>query len=133
VTSATVATPVQPASAANAVLTGSAVFRCFMAALGQWSFFYFVAFYGPLSLPGNFAAWNKGRVRVSVRSYAPGDTAGNLAFGVHALLARYVPFGGAAIPQLRNYAPNFYRRNAFVPTVVIGFFLSLLRKPVAGR
>lgn len=116
-TTATVANPARPASVANAVLTGSAVFWWFMAALGQWMFFYYiVAFYGPSSLAGNFSAWNKGRAGMFFRGYVPGDTAGNLAFGVHALLAGYVAFGGAIqlIPQIRTYAPYFHRWNGRV-------------------
>jgi hypothetical protein len=41
-----------------------------------------------------------------VRAYTPGDTAGNLAFAAHALLAGIIAFGGAVqlIPQIRTRA-----------------------------
>ena len=136
-TPAIVATPVRPASAANAVLPGSAVFWWFIAALRQWTFFYdSVAFYGSSPLAGNFTPRNKGRAGMFFRGYVPSDTAGNLAFGVHALLARYVAFGVPIqlISKMRKYAPNFHRRWALhTDMVVFGFILSLLHKPVAGR
>jgi hypothetical protein len=52
----------------------------------------------------------------------PGDRAGNLAFGAHALLVAYVTLGGALqlIPQLRSVVPRFHRWNgrAFMVTAI---------------
>ncbi len=105
---------VKPPARAGAILAGSAAVWWFAAFLGQWAFFsYIVAFYGPATLAGNFAAWNKGKAGMFFRGYVPGDRAGNLAFGLHALLAAYVAFGGALqlVPQLRNHAPALHRWN----------------------
>lgn len=101
--------------AADAVLTGSAAFWLMIALLGQWAFFYYIAlFYGPSSLSGNFQAWT--RNTHLIKGYVAGDTAGNLAFAVHALMAGYIAFGGGLqlFPQIRRAAPALHRWNGRV-------------------
>jgi hypothetical protein len=97
---------------AGATLRAAAGLWWFAALLGQWAFFYYIAlFYGPSTLSGNFQVWSKNHALL--KGYVPGDTAGNLAFGVHALMAGYVALGGALqlVPQIRRYAPRFHRWN----------------------
>ncbi|GIL38764.1 DUF2306 domain-containing protein [Roseiterribacter gracilis] len=80
--------------------------------LGQWAFFYYIAiFYGPSTLQGDFAVWAKNTHLL--KGYVAGDTIGNLIFGVHALLAGIVAFGGALqmLPQIRRHVPAFHRWN----------------------
>lgn len=101
--------------AADALLSGSAGLWFVVALFGQWAFVYYIAaFYGPSSLNGNFEAWRKNTHLI--KGYVPGDSAGNAAFAVHALLAGYVAFGGALqlIPQIRNAVPVLHRWNGRV-------------------
>src|SRR6266478_7014334 len=92
-------------SVADTVLKTAAGFWFVVAVIGQWAFLYYlVAFYGPSTLSGNFQAWTRNTfLRMS---YVRGDTAGNLAFAAHALLASVIAFGGAIqlIPQIRTRA-----------------------------
>jgi hypothetical protein len=98
----------------------------FLAALaGQWLFFYYIAlFYGPSTLSGHFEGWT--RNHALAKGYVPGDTAGNVAFGVHALLAGYVALGGGLqlVPQIRARFPSFHRWNGRV-FLTMAFGLSL--------
>lgn len=92
-----------------------------IAVIGQWIFlFYLLAFYSPSTLTGNFQLWAKNPMLMT--GYVAGDTAGNLAFAAHALLAAIIAFGGAIqlIPQLRKMAPSFHRWNGrlFMVTVL---------------
>ncbi len=120
--------------AANAILTGSAALWFLAAIAGQWAFLYYIAvLYGIPALSGNFQAWT--RNHLLIRGYIAGDTAGNLAFAGHTLLAAYVTFGGAVqlIPQIRNHAPSFHRWNGrlFLLTAlgvsITGFYLVWVR------
>ena len=94
-------------SVADTVLKTAAGFWFVVAVIGQWAFLYYlVAFYGPSTLTGNLQAWTRNTfLRMS---YVRGDTAGNLAFAAHALLASVIAFGGAIqlIPQIRARAIN---------------------------
>jgi uncharacterized membrane protein len=84
-------------------LKAAAGFWLAVAVIGQWAFFaYLVAFYGPSTFTGHYEVWT--RNSALNMSYVPGDTAGNLAFASHALLAAVIAFGGAIqlIPQIRN-------------------------------
>jgi uncharacterized membrane protein len=97
-------------SIADATLKAAAQFWFVVAVIGQWIFlFYIVAFYGPSTVTGNFQAWRKNVL--PIRAYVPGDTAGNLAFAAHALLAAVIAFGGAIqlIPQIRTRAISVHR------------------------
>src|SRR5215469_201054 len=81
-------------SVADKALNAAARFWLVVAVIGQWTFLYYIAaFYGPSTFTGNFQAWTKNTfLRMG---YVRGDTAGNLAFAAHALLAAVIAFGGA--------------------------------------
>ena len=97
-------------SVADTALKVAAGFWLLMAVIGQWSFLYYiVAFYGRSTLTGNLQAWTKNTfLRMS---YVRGDTAGNIAFASHTLLAAVIAFGGALqlIPQIRARAISVHR------------------------
>jgi len=97
--------------AANKHLAG-AVLRCavgcwfFVTLVGQVLFtYYIVALYYASSLSGRFEDWRLG--------YIAGDTAGNLVYASHVLLAAVVAFGGLIqlIPQIRDHAIAVHRWN----------------------
>ncbi len=99
-------------SIAKTALKTSAGFWFLVAGIGQWLFFGYIAlFYGPSTLSGNFQSWTKNHALL--KGYVPGDRIGNLAFGVHALMAGYVALGGVLqlVPQVRTYFPAFHRWN----------------------
>jgi uncharacterized membrane protein len=114
-------------SVADTALKAAAGFWFVVAVIGQWAFLYYlVAFYGPSTLTGNFQAWTRNTfLRMS---YVRGDTAGNLAFAAHALLASVIAFGGAIqlIPQIRARAISVHRWNGRV------FFVTALGLSVSG-
>jgi hypothetical protein len=98
---------------ANKFLTNSAKAWFLIAVAGQLIFAIYVAlFYGGATLSGNIAHWNK----VMPHGYIEGDFIGNLAVGVHLLLALVVLVGGPLqiIPQIRNKFPIFHRINGRV-------------------
>jgi len=89
------------------------------AVIGQWAFLYYIAaFYGPPTLTGHFAVWR--RNTMLNMSYVPGDTAGNLTFAAHVLLAAIIAFGGALqiVPQIRARVPALHRWNGRLFMVV---------------
>jgi hypothetical protein len=91
--------------------------------IGQWAFLYYLAGYYGLSLvTGHLQNWN--RNRMFHPGYVPGDTAWNLYFGAHVLLASVIAFGGVLqmIPQVRERAPGFHRWNgrAFMVVALTG-------------
>ena len=97
---------------ANIVLAASVRFWFVTALLGQWVFLYYIAaFYDAATLRGDFAAWSKNPLLL--KGYVAGDTAGNLAFAAHLLLASIVTFGGALqlIPQIRTHVVSIHRWN----------------------
>lgn len=97
---------------AQRALASAARFWLVAAVIGQWAFLYYIAvFYGPSSLTGNFGAWTKNASLI--RGYVAGDTAGNLAFAAHALLAAVTSFGGALqlVPMVRERAMALHRWN----------------------
>lgn len=105
----------------DAVLRGAAVFWFVVAAFGQLAFVYFIAsFYGGSTLSGEFADWNR---RNLITGHVPGDTAGNLQFAAHVLLAALITAGGLVqlIPAIRRYAPRLHRWNGrvYVATAVV--------------
>lgn len=104
---------------ADRALTASAQVWFIAAVIGQWAFLYYiVAFYGPSTLSGDFPAW--ARNTLLFKGYVAGDTAGNLTFAAHALLAGIIAFGGAlqVAPQLRNRWPAVHRWNGRLFLVV---------------
>jgi len=114
-------------SAADSALKGAARFWFVAAVAGQWAFLYYIAvFYGPSTLQGNFAAWS--RNSFLPKGYVAGDTAGNLAFAVHVMLAAVTSLGGALqlIPRIRTRAMFLHRWNGRL------FFVTALAVSVSG-
>lgn len=112
---------VRPSS--GVVLDAAARLWWAAAVIGQAIFLYYiVAVYGPSTLSGNFAAWNENKALI--KGHVPGDTAGNLAFAAHVLLAAVVTFGGTLqlVPQIRAKAPAVHRwvGRAFLVTAILG-------------
>ena len=96
----------------SAVLDAAARLWFTTALLGQWAFLYYIAgFYDAATLRGDFALWNKNTHLL--KGYVAGDTAGNLAFAFHVLLAAIVTFGGALqlISQSRPRLHSVHRWN----------------------
>lgn len=132
---ATVMTPASRAKPAAAGALDSAARLWFAAAvIGQMMFvYYIVAFYGLATLTGNFESWSKNSMLF--KGYVPGDTAGNLAFGAHVLMAAVITFGGTVqmIPQIRARAPAVHRwtGRAFMVTAMgaslAGLYMTWIR------
>jgi hypothetical protein len=121
-TAAVLTNCLDPRPLADRALSLAGQFWLVVAVIGQWAFFYYiVAFYGVSTLQGNIAGWS--RNQILFKGYVPGDTAGNIAFGAHALLAGIIAFGGAVqlIPQLRARFPAVHRWNGrvFVVTALM--------------
>jgi hypothetical protein len=59
--------------------------------------------YGGSTLSGRFEAWNRTHL---IKGYIAGDTPGNVALGVHILVATIVWLGGVLqlVPQIRERA-----------------------------
>lgn len=117
------------------VLSGAAALWLMVVLIGQWAFFsYIAAFYGPSTLTGDFAHWNRLAV-LGRHPYVPGDTGGNLAYAAHALAAGVVALAGVLqfIPAVRNRWPRFHRINGRVFLSVVtalslsGFYLVWVR------
>jgi hypothetical protein len=108
-------------TAAARALDASARLWFAAAVAGQAMFLVFILLlYGPTTLSGDFAAWNQHKDLI--KGYVPGDTAGNLAFAAHVLLAAVVTFGGTLqlVPQIRAHAPAVHRwiGRAFLVTAI---------------
>jgi uncharacterized membrane protein len=123
-----------PDADAARALSAAARVWLLTAVIGQWLFFVYIAgFYGPSTLSGDIAAWS--RNSMLLKGYVPGDTAGNIAFGAHALLAGIIAFGGALqlAPQLRSRWPALHRWNGRLFMVVAigvsltGFYMVWVR------
>jgi hypothetical protein len=108
-----------------------------VAAIGQLVFvLYIFLFYGSASARGDFAAWNG----VMPKGYVSGDTVGNVALGVHLLLAFYITLAGLLqlIPQVRTNVPVVHRWNgrlfmlAAFTISIIGLYLIWVRGGAAG-
>jgi hypothetical protein len=108
-------------------IAGQAVFLC-----------YILGFYAGPTLTGNFEAWT--RQTMLLRGYVPGDTAGNLAFAAHVMLAAVIVFAGTLqfFPQIRARALWLHRWNgrvflsAAMLASVAGLHMTWLRGPVVG-
>lgn len=91
---------------------GRAATFCYLAiAAGQLLFVAFILLhYYPPTLSGNFAEWNDKPV---ITGFVAGDSAGNLFFAVHVLMAAVLTFGGLVqlIPAIRNRWPALHRWN----------------------
>ena len=92
-----------------------------VAAVGQLLFaVYIIAFYAPPAVRGSFADWS--RYRRVIDGYVAGDTAGNIQFGVHVLMAAILTIGGILqlLPAVRARVPALHRWNGrvFVVTAI---------------
>jgi hypothetical protein len=122
-------------SAGETALKAAVWFWFLAAVIGQWVFFYYiVAFYGPSTFQGNFQDWSKNTFLF--KGYVAGDTAGNLLFGAHALLAAVIAFGGTLqlVPQIRSRAVVVHRWNGrlFLVTAFAASFAGLYLVWVRG-
>jgi hypothetical protein len=81
-------------------------------ALGQAVFlFYIIGFYSPPMVRGTPSDWS--RHKDLIDGYVAGDTAGNIMFGAHVLLAAVLTLGGVLQlwPALRRARPALHRWN----------------------
>jgi len=111
-TDALAARPAGCRNVADAVLQGAATLWFWVTLAGQAAFLYFIAaFYGPSTLSGNFADWD--RNPFLSHGYVEGDAMGNLAFAGHVLMAMIVVLGGMLqlVAQVRQRARWLHRWN----------------------
>ena len=108
---AALAPPARSLQAAGKKALGAATAFWFVVTLaGQLMFVaYVLAVYGGAVVRGDLTGWNA----VMPHGYVPGATLGNIAIGLHLLLAAVIMLGGALqlIPQVRTYAPRFHHWN----------------------
>jgi uncharacterized membrane protein len=125
VTAADTTAGIEEPSLADAILKGSAVLWFLVAVVGQWLFVYYIAaFFGPPTLAGDFAAWD--RNKLMPHGHVPGDAAGNLALAAHFTMAAIITLGGTLqlIPQIRDRAIWFHRWNGRL-FIVVAFAITL--------
>jgi len=113
---ATIDAPFAPGRPARRIdwLGRSAVFCYLTIAAGQLLFTAFILlFYYPSALSGDFAAWND---KPLIKGFVAGDTAGNLFFAVHVLMAAVITLGGLVqlVPAIRGRWPAIHRWNGRV-------------------
>ena len=127
------------ASAGKTALNAAARLWFAAAVIGQGMFLFYIArFYGPSTLTGNFQAWRLNKMLI--KGYVAGDTAGNLAFGAHVLMAAVVTLGGTLqlLPQIRARAPAVHRWTGrlFLATAMAaslaGLYLTWVRRTSTG-
>jgi hypothetical protein len=118
----------------EAALTAATRLWLLVAVIGQWAFLYYiVAFYGASTAQGHIQTW--ARNTALFKGYVAGDAVGNLAFGVHVLLAAIIAFGGVVqlIPWIRARVPALHRWNGriflltSVTVSIIGLWLVWVR------
>lgn len=121
------------AGAAAKALRWAGLVWFLVAAFGQAAFIGFIlAFYGTRTAAGNFAGWND---KPLIDGYIEGDSAGNLVFAAHVLLASVVTFAGLMqlLPPLRRRFPAWHRWTGRTFLVIAcfmalsGFWLSIVR------
>ena len=108
---------------ANTALKGSAALWFTVAATGQFIFAAYIALnYGRKALGGNFEAWSD----TLIHGIIAGDPVGNIAVGLHLLLALIITLGGPLqlIPAVRKRWPRFHRWNGRA-YIVTAFVISL--------
>lgn len=102
--------PARPARRADWL--GRATTFCYLTiAAGQLLFVAFILlYYYVRTLSGNFAGWNDKPI---ITGFVAGDTAGNLFFAVHVLMAAVITFGGLVqlVPAIRSRWPALHRWN----------------------
>jgi uncharacterized membrane protein len=95
---------------AEKALAASARFWFLATVIGQLFFAaYIVALYGGAAARGDLPGWNA----VMSHGHVAGDGMGNVATGIHLLLAAIVMVGGALqlLPQVRRHLPRLHRWN----------------------
>lgn len=105
---------------AGAALANAAKFWFLLTVVGQFIFAtYVVLFYGGAAARWQFENWNK----VMTHGHVGGDPVGNVATGVHLLVAATIMLSGVLqlVPQLRSRVPAFHRWNgrAYLAAAVI--------------
>ena len=123
----------QTPAMAKLALKSAGVLWFGVAILGQLLFAYYVAaVYGGAVLKRDASQWNK----VVPHAYVAGDTAGNIAMGMHVLIAVIVAVGAALqlIPQLRQRLPALHRWNGrlYVLLAVISSIVGLYMVWIRG-
>ena len=115
---------IPPHTEAPAIAPGSTLLRrsgliwYATAAIGQLAFVWMIAaHYGRKTLSGDYAGWND---KPLIKGYVAGDTAGNILFAVHVLLAAVITLGGLIqlIPLIRSRWPVLHRWNGRLFLVV---------------
>ena len=112
-------------SLADAILKTAAGLWFLVAAVGQWLFVLFIlGFYAVPTFTGNFEAWDKNTFMT--HGYVAGDTAGNIAFAVHVMMAAVITASGTVqlIPWIRTHAISFHRFSGRV-FIFVAFVISL--------
>lgn len=120
---------------ATAALAAAARLWFVTALFGQWAFLYYIStFYVATTLRGDWAAWSR-NTRL-LNGYVYGDTAGNIAFAAHVLLAAIVTLGGALqlVPQIRERVVAVHRWNGrlFLTTAIVAALSGLYMIWVRG-
>ncbi|GEM_PF-158382 len=122
---------------ADKALKAAAGLWFLVAVIGQWIFVvYIVSFYGRSVAEGDLARWN----RILFHGYIPGDHMGNLALGIHILLAATITVGGPLqlTPQIRDRFPVFHRWNGRIymltafTTSIVALYLVWIRGGSSG-
>jgi len=104
-------TTIDSGAAGDVGLRRSAVAWFIVAAIGQIAFVIMIlVHYGTNTVSGNLAGWND---KPLIKGYVPGDTAGNVMFAIHVLLAAAITLGGLLqlVPAIRQRAPALHRWN----------------------
>jgi hypothetical protein len=124
-----------PLPIANGALRAATSLWLAVTVVGQWLFFwYLAAFYVRAIVSGHAEQWN--RNENLFKGYAPGDTAWNVQFGAHVVMAAVIALGGSLqlVPRVRARALAFHRWNgrAFMVTAlggaVTGLWMTLVRR-----
>ena len=104
-------TSMEGGATGDVALRRSAVAWFVVAAAGQIAFVIMIlVHYGTNTVSGNLAGWND---KPLIKGYVAGDTAGNVMFAIHVLLAAVITLGGLAqlVPAIRQRAPRLHRWN----------------------
>ena len=119
-----ISSSLSPRSVGAITLSWAGVAWFVIAAVGQMAFIGFIlAFYGVRTATGNFAGWND---KPLIDGYLEGDSAGNIMFAAHVLLASVVTLGGLMqlLPILRRKWPKLHRWTGRT-FLVIAVFMAL--------
>lgn len=119
-------THMQSGATGDVALRRSAVAWFLVAAVGQIAFVVMIlVHYGSNTVLGNFAGWND---KPLIKGYVAGDTAGNVMFAIHVLLAAVITLGGLTqlMPAIRERAPWLHRWNGRL------FFVLALLMAIGG-